>query len=462
MRSQRIQYSHKPRCFEGIGMKLTIYRKLLLSYLAMALLTVLASAYAIFSLQHLNENAFRIINEDVAVVDICKKMMDTLLAQQSAEKRYLILRDQTIEEIFQSRDREFSSAIALLRQNSFPDVGPALAGIERLHSRYVALFSDEVALIRENRNEDAQTLSEDAGRKAIDEIALHIRNLQKRAEGDIDARLNEIKVRGLTAARMTVALSLVSVVVGLLLVMLVTYNISRPLRRLEQATALIAEGNFDYDFRMNRRDEIGSLAHAFGVMSRRLKVLEERNLDASPLTGLPGNRAIEQEIVKRLEAKQPFSLCHVDLDNFKPFADNYGYAWGSEVIKEVAGLLAEKVWEMETPGDFLGHIGGDDFVIISVPGRAEELCSRIIAGFDERIRKYYTEEDRSQGFFVGKDRKGIEQAFPLISITIAIVTDDGSRFRSPLDMAETAARLKEYAKTLPGSNYATEKDVQGE
>ncbi len=305
-------------------------------------------------------------------------------------------------------------------------------------------------------------LSDNAGRKAIDEIALRIRALQKRAEGDIDARLNAIKVRGLTASRLTVALSIVSLVMGLLLVMLVTYNISRPLRRLEQATALIAEGNFDYDFRMNRRDEIGSLAHAFGVMSRRLKVLEERNLDASPLTGLPGNRAIEQEIVKRLEAKQPFSLCHVDLDNFKPFADNYGYAWGSEVIKEVAGLLAEKMREMETPGDFLGHIGGDDFVIISVPGRAEELCRRIIAGFDERIRKYYTEEDRSQGFFVGKDRKGIEQAFPLISVTIVIVSDDGSRFRSPLDMAETAARLKEYAKTLPGSNYATEKDLQCE
>ncbi len=452
---------HEATAFQGLGMKLTIYRKLLLSYLAMALLTVLASAYAIFSLQQLNEHAFRIITEDVAVVDICKKMMDTLIAQQNAEKRYLILRDQTIEEIFWSRSRELNNAIGQLRQNSFPGVGPALAGIAQLHDRYVALFSKEIGLIREDRSEDAQTFSENAGRKAIDEIAFRIRALQKSAEGDIDARLNEIKVRGLRASRLTVALSLVSLAVGLLLIFLVTYNISRPLRRLEKATALIAEGNFDYDFRMNRRDEIGSLAHAFGVMSRRLKILEERNIDASPLTGLPGNRAIEQEIVKRLGATRPFSLCHVDLDNFKPFADNYGYAWGSEVIKEVAGLLAEKVQEMETPGDFLGHVGGDDFVILSVPGRAEELCRRIIAGFDERIGKYYTEEDRKQGFFVGKDRKGIEQSFPLISVTIAIVTDDGSRFRSPLDMAEAAARFKEYAKTLPGSNYVTEKDVHG-
>ncbi len=143
-------------------------------------------------------------------------------------------------------------------------------------------------------------LSEGSGRKAIDEMALLIRAIQKKAEGDIDARMNRIKVQGLRASRLTVVLSLVSLVVGLLLVMLVTYNISRPLRRLEKATAVIAEGKFDYDLRLNRRDEIGSLAHAFGVMARRLKILEERNLDASPLTGLPGNLAIEREIEKRL------------------------------------------------------------------------------------------------------------------------------------------------------------------
>ncbi len=185
-------------------MKLTIYRKLLLSYLAMALLTVLASAYAIFSLQQLNELAFRIISEDVAVVDIGKKLMDTLIAQQNAEKRYLILRDQTIEEIFWSRSREFSNAIGQLRQNSFPGVGPALAEIAQLHGRYVDLFSQEVALIREDRGEDAQALSERVGTKAIDEIAFRIRALQKSAEGDIDVRLNEIKVRGSRASRLTV------------------------------------------------------------------------------------------------------------------------------------------------------------------------------------------------------------------------------------------------------------------
>ncbi len=146
----------------------------------------------------------------------------------------------------------------------------------------------------------------------------------------------------------------------------------------------------------------------------------------------------------------------MDLDNFKPFVDKNGYAWGSEVIKETAHLLAAVLGEAGAAGDFMGHIGGDDFVIISEPPRAEELCRRVVAGFEGRIQKFYTEKDREQGFFIGKDRKGVQQKFPLITVTIAIVTDDGSRFKSPLDMAEAAAELKEYAKTLPGSNYVTE------
>ncbi len=442
-------------------MKLTISRKLLLSYLAMALLTVLASAYAIYSLQRLNELAFRIINDDVAVVDVSKKLLDTLIAWESAEKRYLILRDPSIEEIFQTRSREFAGGLKELGKNRFPGVGPVIARISLIQGQYNELFSREAALIRANEIEKAQTISENEGRKAIDEMALRIRALQKQAEQDIDARMNAIKEQGLRASRITVLLSVVSLAVALLIVTLVTYNISRPLRKLEKATALIAEGKFDDDFRLNRRDEIGSLSSAFGIMAQRLKILEERNLDASPLTGLPGNRAIEREIEKRLRTKEPFSLCHVDLDNFKPFADKYGYAWGSEVIKEVARMLDEKMKAIDHRNDFLGHIGGDDFVVISAPPEAERICRELVSGFDERIRKFYTQQDREQGFFIGLDRKGVQQNFPLISVTIAIVTDDGTRFRGPLDMAEAAARLKEYAKTLPGSNYVTEKDAEG-
>lgn len=444
----------------GYGMKLTIYRKLMLSYLAMAFLTVLASAYAIFSLQQLNDLASRIINDDFAVVDQSKSLLDSLIARESAEKRYLILQDSTIEELYWARSREFTRIFEELRKGRLAGIDQTIARLSLLHGQYDLLFSQEVQRIQAKQHVEAQTLSEGQGRKAIDEMAMLIRALQRKAEGNIDERMKRINVQSFRASRLTVVLSVISLVLGVLLVLLVTYNISRPLRRLEKATAMIAEGKFDFDFRLDRNDEIGSLAHAFGVMAQRLKILEERNLDASPLTGLPGNLAIERELGNRLRMKTSVSLCHVDLDNFKPFVDHYGYAWGSEVIKEVALLLMAELKEAGEKGDFLGHIGGDDFVIISVPQRAEQISRRITAGFDDRIRKFYTEQDREQGFFIGKDRTGGRQKFPLISVTIAIVNDDGTRFPDPLAMAEAAAQLKEYAKTLPGSNCVTEKEMQ--
>ncbi|MDP2839424.1 MAG: HAMP domain-containing protein, partial [Syntrophales bacterium] len=230
-------------------MKLTIYRKLLLSYLAMAFLTVLASAYAIFSLQQLNDLAYRIINDDFAVVDQSKSLLDSLIARESAEKRYLILQDPTIEEIFWSRSREFNRIFEELRKGRFAGIDPTMARLSLLHGQYDALFSQEVQLVHAKRNEEAQTLSEGQGRKAIDEMAMLVRALQKRTEGDIDARMKRINLQSLRASRLTVVLSLVSLVLGVLLVLLVTYNISRPLRRLEKATAMIAEGKFDFDFR---------------------------------------------------------------------------------------------------------------------------------------------------------------------------------------------------------------------
>jgi hypothetical protein len=116
-------------------MKLTIYRKLLLSYLAMAFLTVLASAYAIFSLQQLNDLASRIINDDFAVVDQSKGLLDSLIAQESAEKRYLILQDPTIEELYWLRSRDFRRILAELQRGRFAEIEPAMASTTRFSPR---------------------------------------------------------------------------------------------------------------------------------------------------------------------------------------------------------------------------------------------------------------------------------------------------------------------------------------
>ena len=441
-------------------MKLIISRKLLASYLAMAFLTILASAYAIFSLQNLNELTYAIIDEDFFVVDMSKSMMDTLFAQQSAEKKYLILKDPSIEEIFWSRSNAFKDALDKFKKNNIPGMAQALSQLSLLHSRYNDLFIQEVTLIKDNRVDDAAKLSETDSKKTIEETATSLRAIRMNAENNIGTKMNLIKTRGINASRMTITLSVISLFVGLALALLITYNISRPLRELKKATEHIAVGHFEHNLNINRHDEIGSLADAFVFMTERLKELETLLLDASPLTGLPGNLAIEKEIEKRFSEKKMFSLCHVDLDNFKPFADIYGYAWGSEVIKEVANILISHLPATNYGNDFVGHIGGDDFIIISEPGKTEWICQKIIDEFDLRIKRFYSEKDRQKGFIMGKDRQGNQQIFPLITMTIAIVTDNGTHFQGPLDMAKKAAELKEYAKTLPGSNYVKREDVE--
>jgi GGDEF domain-containing protein/CHASE3 domain sensor protein len=431
-------------------MKFTISGKLLASYLAMALLAISASAYAIFSLHNLNELAYAIIDEDFFVVDTGKKMMDALLAQESAEKRYLILKDPSIAELFWSRSQEFKDSLENLRKNNIPATAKTLSQILSLHKQYDDFFNQTVTLVNGNHVEDATRISETDSQRAIEDMATILRDIRTKAENNIDMRMNLIRTRGIQASRMTIILSATGLIVGLALALLITYNISRPLKELKKATEHIAEGKFEYNLNINRPDEIGSLADAFSFMMERLKVLEGLLLDASPLTGLPGNMAIEMEIQKRLSERKQFSLCHIDLDNFKPFADKYGYAWGSEVIKEVAHILTENV---HVDGDFVGHVGGDDFIVITGSERAEQVCKKIVEEFDSRSMRFYSEKDRQKGFILGKDRQGKQQSFPLVTMTIAVVTDDGSKFQGPLDMAKKAAELKEYAKTLPGSNY---------
>ncbi len=442
-------------------MKLTISRKLLLGYLSMALLTVLASTYAFFNLQKLNSVAYNITNNHFAVLENSKKLMDILLAQESAEKKYLILKDQELERIFWQRSNEFKNEISSMRDSRLDNkTRKAVTEIETLQNRFKELFSEEVLMVQNGQMLEAQSVSDTASRATIDEMAVQIRKIQTSMDHAINDDMNVIAKQGRFAVNMTLGLGLLSLILGITLALIITRNISKPLQQLQKATRLIAEGNLDHKIEARRDDEIGALANSFAHMTKRLKVLEALNLDASPLTGLPGNLAIENRIEQLLTKGEEFSLCQVDLDNFKPFADKYGYAWGSEVIKAVANILQGYMNKEQFKRIFLGHIGGDDFVLIGQPEHVEDICKRLVADFENRIRGFYGQEDAHNGYFVGKNRQGIVQKYPLITITAAIVTDDGSRFKNPLDMARTVAELKEYAKSMPGSNYVTEEYVE--
>ncbi len=441
-------------------MKLTISRKLLFGYLIMALLTVLASTYALWNLRNLHQVAYQITNRDFLVVETCKSMRDSLLAQEGAEKKYFVFKDPSLVEIFRASSQEFKAGLEKLKKiNSAGSLRIINNNIEILHDRYDVLFHNEISLVKEGRIAEALNISDTESKQVIDEIASKLKNIQRKSDEAINDDMKMIAKQGGNAIKMTIGISLFSLILGITLALAITRSIAKPIKRLQKATGLIAEGKLDYQIEIDRKDEIGDLAEDFANMTQRLKILEAMNLDASPLTGLPGNLAIENRIKELLSAKQKFSLCQVDLDNFKPFADKYGYAWGSEVIKEVADILKENVGKNINNEVFIGHIGGDDFVVIAEPVRAQEICRKLVEDFAKRIWKYYDVKDAEQGYIMGHDRQGTMRKFPLITISVASVTDDGSRFGSPLDMAMTVAELKEYAKSLPGSNYVTEEDV---
>lgn len=179
----------------------------------------------------------------------------------------------------------------------------------------------------------------------------------------------------------------------------------------------------------------------------------ERDLEANPLTRLPGNVSILSELDRRLNSDAPFAVCYIDLDKFKAYNDKYGFEHGDEVIKETARILIRTAQNYGGADDFIGHIGGDDFVIVTTPDRSDTICKKIIADFEKESPSFYNETDRKKGFIVAKDRKGIEQKIPLLSISIGVVTNVARKISHVAEIGEIGAELKEYAKSLERSNY---------
>jgi diguanylate cyclase (GGDEF)-like protein len=181
------------------------------------------------------------------------------------------------------------------------------------------------------------------------------------------------------------------------------------------------------------------------------------SMEASPLTGLPGNIAIQREIQRRISAKQFFAVCYMDLDNFKAYNDLYGHSAGDEVIKATAEMISRAFKGKGTEEDFVGHVGGDDFLCITVPEKAEKLCQEVIDNFDARIGDHYRPKDSQRGYIQSVDRLGHKQKFPLMSISIAILTNEKREITHHAMVAQIAAELKKYAKTFPGSKFVKDR-----
>lgn len=183
----------------------------------------------------------------------------------------------------------------------------------------------------------------------------------------------------------------------------------------------------------------------------------ERDLEANPLTRLPGNVSILSELSRRIENKSQFAACYIDLDKFKAYNDKYGFEHGDEVIRETARILIRTTHDFGNTDDFIGHIGGDDFVVITTPVLSDKLCEKIIDEFEKTSPLFYSETDRKKGFIIAHDRQGKEQKVPLISVSIGVVTNEFRKIDHVAQVSEIGAELKSIAKSLERSNYVKDK-----
>ncbi len=179
-----------------------------------------------------------------------------------------------------------------------------------------------------------------------------------------------------------------------------------------------------------------------------------RDLSASPLTKLPGNPIIEQVLRARLASHEPLAVMYIDLTHFKSYNDEYGWLKGDQVIRMLSQQILDVVTAMGGKDDFVGHVGGDDFIVITTPERAKLLAEELIRRFDACIPQSYNEVDRTRGYVEATDRQGQPFRAPIATLAIAIVSNDRCPLEHPLQVASCAAEVKRFVKSLPGSQFA--------
>ncbi len=185
-----------------------------------------------------------------------------------------------------------------------------------------------------------------------------------------------------------------------------------------------------------------------------------RDLDANPLTRLPGNISVLKELESRLRSGELFSVSYLDLNRFKEFNDRYGFELGDQVISHTGQIVIRALEKLGNPSDFLGHIGGDDFIYISTPDKAEALAGMIIEEFERDVRGYFSQEDRDRGYLITRSRTGEVMQVPLLGISIGIMTNEQRTFKHVGEISQVAAELKRYAKSKGGSVFVKDRRKQ--
>ncbi len=193
------------------------------------------------------------------------------------------------------------------------------------------------------------------------------------------------------------------------------------------------------------------LARVKGAL-RRARILRAQ----SPLTRLPGNVRIQEEIERCVRKQQQFALLYADLDNFKAYNDKYGFLQGDRVLQLTARLLQDAAIDVGGPESFVGHVGGDDFAALVALGHESRFAQEAIARFDAAVPEMYSDDDRAQGFIETVSRRGELQRFPIVSMSIGIATTERRQYTHYAEVVTIATEMKTFMKNTPGSSWAVD------
>jgi diguanylate cyclase (GGDEF)-like protein len=421
-------------------LRLSLVNKLIASFAIIGICLITAVVYAIMGLGTMHRMVGDIARIDLPAATAALTLRDAMQAQQRAVGRFQILIQPEFKEIYDRQSDTFRQTLTMLQ----PQSSGELDSLKKAFDAYTAL-------VKQVFNGDK--VNEVALKLAAERVERGIEVLRSEQRKRLENKLVAASKREERTSSWAFGLALSGVIMAVFVATLLVYSFSSSIGKLQKATHRIAAGDFDHDPLIPAGDEIGALSQDFMRMAVRLKELEQISLDASPLTRLPGNIAIERSINRRLREKMSFAMCYLDLDNFKSYNDRYGYIKASEILKKTGEVIHEAVKLLNDPDAFVGHIGGDDFVVIIDSKLATAACQKIIADFDAMIPSYYTEEDQAAGAIKGVDRYGVPRVFPLLSISIAALTCQPGHYATAAEIATAAAAVKDRVKESTGSNY---------
>ncbi|OEU60854.1 MAG: hypothetical protein BA870_03170 [Desulfuromonadales bacterium C00003094] len=430
--------------------RLTVAQKIALGYLLVVCFCLAAIVYALLSLNSLMGHSKQLVSVEFRTFTLSRDLSRSLLGQERLERQILVLRDESMLPLLDSRQMDITRTWRQMVAISQDDY---LSPLQKSYNKF-ATASREGFLLLTNQNWDAaEQLSVQTLSPGRDRLLRHLEQFRQRREGAMDETIRLYAGDIHRGYRLTLALAFAGISLAALVAVGVILKIHRAIGQLTQATKAIAEGCYDYPLTLESHDEFGHLARHFADMAQKLRVLEELHLDANPLTRLPGNVTIKNELEGRIADGHPFAHIYVDLDYFKAYNDRYGYQAGSNIISLVGDMVKDIGTRYGTPQDLIGHVGGDDYVLLSTPDHAEPIAVELIKAFDALVPELYNEQDRQVGYFRGQDRYGVDREFPLLSMSVAIVCSNNLANPSAESIGSECAKMKEHLKKLPGSNY---------